>query len=415
MDILIVSQHFWPESFRINAVAGALHDAGCRVTILTGQPNYPEGKTFSGYGAWHIKLQVHPAGYPIVRVPIAPRGSGGTFRLGLNYLSFVGSSILFGGWKLRKSKFDIVFVYGPSPVLQALTGVFFGAVRRIPLIFWVQDLWPESLSSTGYVRNRFILRGVAKIVNWIYRRCDLILVQSLSYVKHVTSLSGSTPVVYFPNPGDIKPDPAIVENFEPVRLPNGFNVVFAGNVGTVQSVETILDAAGHLTSAPDVNIVILGSGGRFDWMAEEIKKRSLLNVHLLGRFEPDVAIEAMTRSDALLITLKDSEGLNKTVPSKLSTYLGVGKPILASMNGEGAYIVKASGAGIACAAENAEELAKAILQMRNMPNEARHAMGLAGQRWYDKHFVLRTLTNTLVQYFRETAARYKNQRDAADD
>ncbi|WP_424627536.1 glycosyltransferase family 4 protein [Bradyrhizobium sp. SYSU BS000235] len=415
MDILVVSQHFWPENFRINALVGALHDAGCRVTVLTGQPNYPDGKIFPGYGAWRIGMQTHPAGYPIMRVPVVPRGSGSALRLGLNYLSFIGTSILFGGWKLRKSRFDVVFVYGPSPALQALTGVYFGAIHRIPLIFWVQDLWPESLSSTGYVRNRFILGGVAKIVNWIYRRCDLILVQSRSFLAHVTSVSGSTPVIYYPNPGDVKSDPAVVGTFDPVRIPDGFNVVFAGNVGTVQSVDTILDAAGHLASAPDVNIVILGNGSKFDWTAEEVKKRSLSNVHLLGRVGPDAAIEAMSRSDALLITLNDSEGLNRTVPSKLSTYLGVGKPVLASMNGEGADIVKASGAGIVCKAENAEELAKAILQMRDMPKEARHAMGLAGRRWYDKHFELGTLTHTLIHHFRETAARYKNQRDAAND
>lgn len=414
MNILIISQYFWPESFRINAVAKALHDAGCRVTVLTGQPNYPDGKTFAGYQAWHTKRHMHPAGYPILRVPIVPRGGGSGLRLTLNYLSFVGASILFGGWMLRQSEFDVLFVYGTSPILQTLAGVFFRATRRKPLILWVQDLWPESLSFTGYVRSRPVLSGVARLVAWIYRRCDLILVQSRGFVPHVSHLSGATPVVYYPNPGDATSEPIVPSTSDLVRLPEGFNVVFAGNVGVVQAVETILDAATRLASVPGVNIVILGSGSKLGWMEKEVERRSLLNVHLLGRFEPDVAIDAMRRSDALLITLNDSDSLNSTVPSKLATYLGVGKPILASINGEGADVVRTSGAGIVCVAENAEDLAEAILRMRDMPKEARDAMGLAGRRWHDEHFELRKLTDTLIGHFRDTANRFKDLRDTAN-
>lgn len=400
MNVLIVSQYFWPEGFRINTVANALQNADCRVTVLTAQPNYPGG-TFPGYSAWRASIDTHPMGYPIFRMPIVPRGPGGRVRLALNYFSFVVTSILIGVWQLRKSQFDIVFIYGTSPILQSLTGLFFGAVKGAPVVLWVQDLWPESLSSTGYVRNRFILGCVERLVGWMYRACDLILVQSRSFAARVKSMSGATPVDYYPNPGDI------ADQFENGKasgtpiLPAGFNITFAGNLGTVQSVDTILDAAEHLRSA-EVNFVILGSGSRLGWMAEQVAARSLINVHLLGRHESHVAVDLMNRSDALLITLNDGEGLNKTVPSKLVTYLGVGQPIIASMNGEGADIVRAAGAGLVCEAENALLLATLIQNLKEMPQSERDAMGAAGKRWYDEHYDLTKLTRTLIGYFEST-------------
>jgi len=401
MNVLVVSQYFWPESFRINTVADALQNAGCRITVLTAQPNYPGGKTLPGYSAWRASTDIHPMGYPIFRMPIVPRGSGGAARLALNYISFVVTSVLIGAWQLRKSQVDVVFIYGTSPIFQALTGLFFGAVKGAPVVLWVQDLWPESLSSTGYVRNRFILGCVESVVGWMYRACGLILVQSRSFAMRVKSMSGATPVDYYPNPGDVGDQFENRKASGATLLPTGFNVTFAGNLGTVQAVETILDAAEHLRSV-DVNLVVLGSGSRLAWMTEQIAARSLTNVHLLGRHEPHVAVDVMNRSDALLITLNDGEGLNKTVPSKLVTYLGVGRPIIASMNGEGADIVRAAGAGLVCEAENASLLAALIRNMKEMPQSERDAMGAAGKRWYDEHYDLTKLTRTLIGYFEST-------------
>lgn len=404
MNVLIVSQHFWPESFRINMIASALSSAGCKITVLTGQPNYPEGKIFAGYRAWNTKIESHHCGYSIVRVPIIPRGSGSSLRLVLNYLSFLLASTTIGYWHSRKLPIDVVFVYGNSPILQALTGIFFRATKRVPLVLWVQDLWPESLTSTGHVSNSLLLGGVKGLVAWIYRHCDLILAQSRSFVTQVRTMSGSVPVEYYPNPGDVESAPSEIVGRESAALPPGFNVTFGGNLGTVQSVETILDAAAYLRSDDQINFVVLGSGTRFGWAKEQVEARSLRNVHLLGRVEPHVAIDAMARSDALLITLNDGEGLNKTIPSKLVTYLGAGRPIIASMNGEAADIVRSSGAGLVCEAQNARALADIILQLKSMPGSARDSMGAAGRRWYDEHFDLTKLTKTLIGHF-ETAIR----------
>jgi len=414
MRVLIVSQYFWPESFRINTIADALHGAGCQVSVLTAQPNYPAGKIFPGYKAWRANAERHPLGYSIFRVPIFLRASAGAIRLALNYASFVTAGILFGAWHLRKSQFDVIFVYGNSPILQALPAIFLRATKRAPVVFWVQDLWPESLSSTGYVQNSFVLGRVQKLVGWIYRRCDLILVQSRSFVERVTVLSGSVPVDYYPNPGDVEYRDGLSIKNDRIRLPQGFKVTFAGNLGTVQSLETILDAAERIKPDPDLHIVILGDGSRFSWLKKQVLARSLSNVHLLGQFDARDALDILGDSDALLITLNKNDGLTQTVPSKLVTYLGVGKPIIASMGGEGADIVKASGAGLVCEAENAEQLARLIMDMKTMPQGERDSMGAAGRRWYDEHFDLSKLTDRLIEHFKAAQKRWTATRTTVE-
>ena len=202
MRVLLLSQHFWPESFRINDVAIALHAAGHEVVVLTGQPNYPGGTVFSGYRAgatgkeWHDGLEIH-------RVPLVPRGRGTALRLVANYLSFLTCASLLGPWLLRGQRFDVIFVFGVSPILQAVPGVVLKWIKRAPLVTWVQDLWPQSLQVTGFVRNPTLLSIVARVVRWIYMRNDLLLVQSRGFVEEVRLLAGRTPVEYFPNPGEL--------------------------------------------------------------------------------------------------------------------------------------------------------------------------------------------------------------------
>ena len=203
MRVLILSQYFWPESFRINEVAESLRRAGCEISVLTGQPNYPDGKVFPGYRALGSGREQHPAGYTIYRVPIVPRGSGKGWRLALNYLMFVVSASLRGRRLLRGQRFDVILVYAPSPILQAIPGIFLKRPLRASLVTWIQDLWPESIAVAGFVSNRWLLARVGSVVRWIYRRCDLLLVQSQAFVPPVESMAGGVPVRYQPNPGEL--------------------------------------------------------------------------------------------------------------------------------------------------------------------------------------------------------------------
>src|SRR5690349_8507872 len=185
MKILIVSQYFWPESFRINDLALGLKERGHNVTVLTGMPNYPSGRLFSGYAMFSPTKEIFE-GIPILRVPLIPRGSKGRWRLALNYISFALCASLLAPLRC-KGPFDIIFVFEPSPVTVGIPALVLKKLMQAPIVFWVQDLWPESLSATGAVKSQRVLQWVANLVGYIYRRCDCILVQSEGFIPYVTA------------------------------------------------------------------------------------------------------------------------------------------------------------------------------------------------------------------------------------
>lgn len=399
MKILIISQHFWPETFRINETVQNLMEVGCDVTVLTGQPNYPDGKIFPGYRAFDWRRQEHPAGYIIHRVPLWPRGKSGAWRLIANYLSFVVAGALWGTWLLRRRSFDVIFIYGTSPILQALVGVVLKLTHRAKLVTWVQDLWPDSLVVTGYVRNKFALALVKSVVCWLYRRNDLLLVQSDAFAKAVRPMAGSTPVEVYPNPGERTFEVAPDTTATAITLPPGFNVVFAGNLGMVQALDAVVEAARRLRHISNVRIVLVGSGVRGAWVQERIAEEGLGNLVLAGRFPPEAMPGILAQASALLVSLARSDIMARTIPSKVQAYLAVGRPIIASLDGEGARIVEAAGAGVSCPAEDAGALVEAILKVRAMDQDARNMLGEAGRRYYARHFDTRTLAERLKQRF----------------
>lgn len=405
MKILVLSQHFWPETFRINEVAQSLQAEGCDVTVLTGQPNYPEGVVRAGYSAAALTTEQF-SGIAVHRVPLVPRGKGSAIRLVANYLSFVVSAGVFGMWHLRGKRFDAVLVYATSPVLQAIPAIWLARLKRARLATWVQDLWPESLSATGYVRHPGLLSLVGRLVKWIYRHNDLLLVQSQAFVLPVTRMAGTTPVAYHPNPGEIAFSSAASKTqFPALVLDQGFNVVFAGNLGTVQALGTVLDAAEQLRhAAPDVRFVIIGSGSRGAWVQEQAKARGLENVRLPGRYEPAQMPAILAQADALLVSLVHDPLMSLTVPSKLQAYLAAGRPVIASLDGEGARIVDESQAGLSCTPENAAALAEAVLRLRALSPEEREQMAQRGRRYYELHFEPRALAAQLKRSLEQLVA-----------
>ena len=409
MRVLILSQYFWPENFRINEVVQSVKSASCVITVLTGQPNYPQGEVFDGYRAAGFGVQQHKSGYSICRVPIMPRGRGGAIGLVANYLSFVLSASLLGPWLLRKHQFDVVFVYAPSPIVQAIPAVWLAFIKHAKLVTWVQDLWPESLEATGFVRNRRVLDMVAVLVRWIYQRCDLLLVQSQAFIAPVRAMAGNTPVHYHPNPGELAFGQMQAEELSLPALvvEPGFNVVFAGNLGTVQALGTVLDAAELLLPDADVRIVLVGSGSRSEWLRQEMVRRKLRNVQLAGRFGTEAMPGILAQASALLVSLVRSPIMSQTVPSKMQAYLAAGKPIIASLDGEGARVLEASGAGVSCPAEDAAALAEVVLQLKGLPLVALQRMGQAGQIYYQQHFDPAILATKLVQHFSRVLAESK--------
>lgn len=384
MRILLVSQHFWPESFRINELVHFLAHAGCTTDILTGQPNYPDGDVFPGHSAWGWGREDY-AGSELFRVPLVPRGQGRALQLVANYVSFLLSACLFGSILLRGRTYKAVFVYATSPILQAIPALFIGWQKRIPVVIWVQDLWPESLEATGYVRNRFVLGAVRRIVKWIYRRADLLLVQSEAFIQPVSAIAGAVPVRYYPNSGEAEILQSGRVQLSPT-IDTGFNVIFAGNLGTVQALDTIVEAATRLRDLTDVRFVIAGSGSRAAWLQSEIADRGLGNMILLGRLPAESMPSLFAQASVLLVTLSKSAILEQTVPSKVQSYLAAGKPIIAALNGETARIVAEAGAGIATPAEDPEALAEAVRALYSLSPSARDQMGFAARHVFEARY-----------------------------
>lgn len=397
MRVLIVSQNFWPEGFRINEVAKSLSEKGVEVEILTGKPNYPAGKVFDGYQADGC-LQETFHGIPVHRVPLRPRGRGAV-GLARNYLSFVLNGLVFAPRLLRGKQFDAIFVYATSPVLQALPAIYLGWLKKTPVALWVQDLWPESLSATGYVKNRYILKAVEWVVRYIYKRMSLLLVQSEAFFAPVGKLAPTTEIRYYPNSVDdsfARP----VEGGTPglPGLNSGFSVMFAGNIGSAQAVEVIVEAATILAADANIQFVVVGDGSRRDWMLQEIKARGLNNVHLPGRFPSESMPGFMQQASALLVTLADEEIFAATVPNKIQAYLAAGRPIIASVNGEGARLVLAAAAGVTAPAQDGAALAEAIRTLYAMPPAEREQMGANGRAYYRAKFDHESLVSDLIRH-----------------
>jgi glycosyltransferase involved in cell wall biosynthesis len=376
LRLLVVTQVFWPENFRINDLVTELVRRGHEVTVLTGLPNYPEGELFPSYrrdASRYMKFN----GAEIVRVPILLRGRN-RLRLVLNYLSYAMSAAMLGAWKLRGRRFDAIFVYEPSPVTVGIPAVVLRKLKRAPVVFWVLDLWPDTLEAVGVVRSKLLLSVVGKVVSFIYDRCDLILAQSRSFIPQIAKYCRDHKrIAYFPNWAETLFDSrSAVGASEVPLLSNSFNVMFAGNIGEAQDFPAILAAAELLKEHPDIRWLLVGDGRMAPWVQQEILRRDLKErVLMLGRHPVEKMPAFYRRAHALLVSLRNEPIFAMTIPGKLQSYLAAGVPIIAMLNGEGADLVRRSDSGIVCSAGDFRGLAAAVLQLSSLPKERRDEMG----------------------------------------
>lgn len=404
MRLLIVTQYFWPENFRINDLVLGLKERGHELTVYTGKPNYPEGRFFDGYGFWG-RASENWNGIRVLRVPLVPRGRGGGLRLAINYLSFAFFASLAAPLRIREP-FDAILVYEPSPVTVGLPALVMKKLTGAPILFWVQDLWPESLAATGAVRVRWVLRAVERLVCFIYRRCERILVQSRAFIGPIRAFGiPEEQIAYFPNSAEELYRPVMLEPDAPERalVPKGFCVMFAGNIGAAQSFDAILGAAERLRSYTDIHWIILGDGRLGSWVRSEVTRRGLERcMHLLGRHPAESMPRWFALADAMLVTLRREPVFALTIPAKIQSYMACAKPIIAALEGEGARIIRESGAGIVTAAEDPSALAQAVLEMYKMPDNERREMGWRGRRYFEAHFERHRLLDQLEGWLKLT-------------
>ena len=405
MRLLIVSQYFWPENFRVNDLAREFSKRGHAVTVLTGLPNYPAGQFSSGYslrGPYREKYE----GVDVIRCPLIPRGGGSGVRLALNYLSFAVVATVRALLACRKG-YDVIFVHEPSPITVGLPAVALTLATRVPVMLWVLDLWPESVAATQAIRSSRLLCWIERMVRFIYRHCDRILVQSRAFVSHVEQQRvPSEKILYFPSWAEALYETASgrLPLPESVRLPEGFRVMFAGNVGAAQDFDTILTAAERLRLRRDIHWIIVGDGRMLSWVQAEVQRRQLSGtVHLLGRHPLEAMPAFFAQADAMLVTLRREPIFALTIPGKVQSYLASGRPIVAALDGEGARIIQEAGAGIVCPAEHPEALADAVVTLAETPKEARGLMGKRGAEYYATHFNRTVLFDQLERWMRELA------------
>ena len=408
MRLLVVTQYFWPESFRINDLVSGLKERGHEVSVLTGVPNYPGGKIFAGYSLFTPTKETYQGDIPVFRVPLIPRGNGSKLMLIFNYLSFAISACLLGPLR-RLGPVDMIFIYEPSPITVCLPALVLKKLKSAPIMFWMQDLWPESLSATGAIRSEKILKMVDALVRFIYRGCDRILIQSRAFYEPVRRQGfDQNRIYYFPNSAEELYKPAILESNATERtiMPNGFCVTFAGNIGAAQDFETILSSAELLKHIHEIQFVILGNGRMLSWVKSEVHRRELeKSFHLLGRYPAESMPRFFSLSDALMVTLKKEPIFALTIPSKIQSYLASAKPIVAALSGEGARIVEESEAGVTCPPENPSALSEAILRLYNMPAEELREMGTNGRDYFKKNFEREMLIDQLESWMTDLVSK----------
>jgi colanic acid biosynthesis glycosyl transferase WcaI len=382
LRVLVVTQYFWPENFRINELVGELVSRGNQVTVLTGVPNYPDGVVFPDYRAAPRQFAQY-RGAEVVRIPMWPRGRG-SLNLMLNYFTYALSASVLGAWKLRGRKFDVIFMSQFSPVTSGIPAVVIRRLKRIPLVFWVLDKWPETLEAVGAVKSPRILKLVGRMVSSIYARCDLILAQSRAMMTLIEKYTApGERIGYFPNWCEAMADPREAVLAPELPPKDGkFDVMFAGNIGESQDFGSILSAAEHLRDEPGIRWLIVGDGRAAPWVREEIVRRGLQSSFImLGRHAPDRMPQFYKQADAMLLALRDEPVFALTVPGKLQSYMYAGLPVLGMLNGEGGRIIEQSGAGFACGASDAATLANLVRRMASLDAAAREEMGNRGREY----------------------------------
>lgn len=405
MKILIFSQHFHPENFRINEIAQSLVSKfSYELVVVTGKPNYPSGKIFPEYEK--AGIEGNYLGFPVFRVPIWLRRSGRNFDLMLNYLSYIFSATIFSCMRLSRYDSDVVFCYGTSPLLQAIPGIIYSKIFKKKFILNVQDLWPESLSATGRIKNRLIIKLVDLVVAWIYKNSNLILVQSNDFSKKILRYTSEKDKIhYWPNSVDdifLNPD-----SFDPSTIPcldqqHKFTVMFAGNIGFAQSIENIFKAACLLRDFHNIQFVIIGDGSKRVWLENAIQTEDLNNVFLPGQFSMNKMPHLLRQADVLLATLSDQEIFNLTIPNKIQAYMAVGKPILCAINGSAANLIRDSSSGLAIPADDSLLLSQAILKMYEMPRDELLKFGENGRSYFKKNFLHDNLVSDLDKHIKKT-------------
>ncbi len=400
MRVLIVSQFFWPENFKINDVAKGLKERGYEVSVLTGIPNYPKGKFYKGYSFFKMKKEDYE-GITIYRSSVIPRGSGSSIKLFLNYFSlalFASIRILF-----VREKFDKILVFEASPITIGIPAIVAKYKFKAPIYFWVQDLWPESVTAAGGVSNKSIISLVDKLTRFIYRNSKMILVQSKAFIPYILNQGVSIKkMVYVPNSTEsfykkVKDNNKFID-----LIPkDGPVLMFAGNIGEAQGFDTIIKSAKHLDEkGVKVNWVILGDGRQKKSIINRIETLSIQDrFFFLGSYPSEYMPHFFIHADALLVTLKKNLIFSYTIPSKIQSYMASSKPIIASLDGEGGRVILEAECGIVSPSEDFISFSKSIITFLKLSSDKKEVMGKNARLYFETEFDREKQLDNIINIF----------------
>lgn len=394
MKILIVSQYFYPESFRINDIATDWVKRGYDVTVLTGIPNYPMGKFFPGY-SWTKKRTEDWNGIKIIRIPLIARGHSSVGMV-LNYYSFVIS-----GWfwnRFNKVDADLVFSFETSPMTQVKVGCGYAKKHRVPHFLYVQDLWPENVETVTGIHNRLIIGPIDRMVDKIYKQVDKIFVTSPAFVSAVVNRKkpvDKSKVFYWPQYAEEYYVPVEKHQYDGIPDDGSFKVVFTGNIGTAQGLDILPETAKLLTDT-NVKFVIVGDGryqSEFEKHIDECNVRDRFII--IPRVTPMVIPEVLSACDVGFISFNNTSLWEMTIPAKLQSYMACGKPIIASASGETKRVIGEADCGICTEIGNAEALAEGIKKIMSMDKDK---LSYNARKYFESHFDKKMLMDEMDQH-----------------
>lgn len=398
--ILVVSQYFYPEQFRINDMCEEWVRRGYEVTVITGIPNYPAGKFYKGYTLFKRRSEVYK-GINIIRLPIIPRGNN-SIMLALNYLSFVISGFF---WKsFTKLDADQVFIFEVSPMTQALPGVWYAQRKKVPCFIYVQDLWPENVEIITGIKNKIIIGWIGRMVDYIYENCEKIFTTSRSFKKSISERRvPMKKIEYLPQYAEEFYQPLKLTNINNESLRKKFSIVFAGNIGTAQGLDILPKTAKILKDKVDEDTFqfnIIGDGRYKNTLIEMVNDYNVSEVFNFIDKQPAIKIpEFMSLNDAAFICFTDNPLFKMTIPAKLQSYMACGIAIIASASGETSQIIEEANAGLTAPPGDAEELANIIMDMLCKTNDEIKQLGKNAKKYSDLHFSKKNLMDQVELHF----------------
>lgn len=393
--ILVISQYFYPETFRINDMCQEWVKRGYKVTVITGIPNYPMGKFFDGYGYTKKRKEIWN-GINIVRIPLIPRGKT-SIGMVANYLSFVASGYIVNIFTDVKA--DYVFTFEVSPMSQALIGCWYAKKHHVPHYLYVQDLWPENVITVTGISNPVIIKPINKMVDYIYANSDQIFTTSPSFAETICSRLvkvNQKKVHYWPQYAEEFYHPCERKMIKEIPDDDSFKVIFTGNIGTAQGLE-ILPKAAELLKEENIKFVIVGDGRYLKEFNNEIKQRKVQKKFIMIPRQPAERIpELLCACDAAFLSFQNDPLWKKTIPAKLQSYMACGMPIIASAEGETERVIKKANCGVCCKIGDVDGLSDCI---RKLADQDISKMADNSRRYFEKYFSKQNLMDEMDTFF----------------